>query len=84
MIVKVAHIEVVLDLSINAFIAALHQFVSHSGLPSDIFSDCGTNFQGANRELRLIVDSNIREIFAEAVSCQWHFNPPTSPNFGTL
>jgi hypothetical protein len=42
--VKAVHLEVVSDLSTDAFIAALNRFVARHGLPTDIYSDCGTNF----------------------------------------
>lgn len=47
MAVNAIHLEIVSDLSTEAFIAALNRFVSRRGIPSDIYSDCGTNFVGA-------------------------------------
>ena len=47
--VKAVHLELVSDLTTEAFIAALRRFIGH---PSMIWSDNGTNFCGANRELR--------------------------------
>lgn len=85
MAIKAVHIEVVSDLTTDAFIAGLHRFVSRRGLPSDIFSDCGTNFKGANRELqRLFAEPAAQEAYSGAIACQWHFNPPASPHFGGL
>lgn len=85
MIVKAVHIEVVSDLSTEAFLAALHRFVSRRGLPTDIYSDCGTNFRGANHDLRrLFSEPAAQELCAGAINCQWHFNPPASPHFGGL
>ncbi|XP_008182613.1 uncharacterized protein LOC103309303 [Acyrthosiphon pisum] len=85
MVIKAVHIEVVSDLTTDAFIAALHRFVSRRGLPSDIYSDCGTNFKGANRELqRMFSEPAAQELYSGAISCHWHFNPPASPHFGGL
>ena len=50
--VKAVHLELVSDLTTEAFIAALRQFISRRGYPSLIWSDHGTNFVGANRELK--------------------------------
>ncbi|CAG7826307.1 unnamed protein product, partial [Allacma fusca] len=45
------HLEPVSDLTTDAFVAALKRFVSRRGLCSDMFSDCGSNFVGADKEL---------------------------------
>ena len=50
--VKAVHLELVSDLTTEAFIAALCRFISRYGCPSLIWSDHGTNFVGANRELK--------------------------------
>ena len=44
---KAVHIELVSDLTTEAFLAALRKFFSRRGLSSDIYSDNGTNFMGA-------------------------------------
>ena len=51
MAVKAVHLELVTELTTEAFLATLRRFISRRGLPSDIFSDHGTNFVGASREL---------------------------------
>ena len=53
--VKAVHLEVVSDLTSEAFIAALRRFIARRGRPSLVWSDHGSNFVGANRELREIV-----------------------------
>lgn len=84
--VKAVHLEVVTELSTPAFLAAFDRFVARRGLPSEIFSDCGTNFIGADKQLRALIHSpegklaigNSRSV------CDWHFNPPSAPHFGGL
>ena len=49
--VKAVHLELVSDLTSEAFIAALRRFIARRGYPSLLWSDHGTNFVGANREL---------------------------------
>jgi hypothetical protein len=49
---KAVHIELVSDLTSEAFIAALRRFIARRGFCSSIYSDNGTNFVGANNELR--------------------------------
>jgi hypothetical protein len=47
--VKAVHLEVVSDLSTNAFLAAFDRFVARRGWPINVYTDCGTNFIGANK-----------------------------------
>jgi hypothetical protein len=54
--VKAVHIELVSDLTSEAFIAALRRFIARRGLCSTMYSDNGTNFVGANNELRELRD----------------------------
>lgn len=84
--VKAVHLEVVTELSTEAFLAAFDRFVARRGLPSDIFSDCGTNFIGADKQLQLLINSpdGQRTISQSRSTCQWHFNPPSAPHFGGL
>ena len=50
--VKAVHIELVGDLTSETFIAALCRFIARQGFCSTIHSDNGTNFIGANNELK--------------------------------
>lgn len=56
------HLEAVTSLSSAAFIATFERFISRRGLPSDIFSDNGTTFVGANSEFRRILQENEQSI----------------------
>ncbi|XP_051166617.1 uncharacterized protein LOC127284933 [Leptopilina boulardi] len=51
MATKAVHLEVVSDLSTEAFIAALKRLFSRRGKAKAIYSDNATNFLGASREL---------------------------------
>ncbi|GBN42363.1 hypothetical protein AVEN_101691-1 [Araneus ventricosus] len=84
---KAVHIQLVSALSTAAFLAALRRFLSRRGLPSDIYSDNGTNFKGAANHLRHLFNiargSEIQQ-FCTNNYIQWHFIPPYSPNHGGL
>jgi len=84
--VKAVHLEPVTDLSTDAFLAAFDRFIARRGLPSDIFSDCGTNFIGADKQLQLLINSTDGQeaLSGSHAACQWHFNPPSAPHFGGL
>lgn len=74
---KCVHLEPVLDWSTDAFLAAFDRFVARRGIPSDVFSDCGTNFVGVARQLRLLVYHPVSQSrLIQSFSCNWHFNPP--------
>ena len=87
MAVKAVHLELVTELSTEAFLAALRRMISRRGHISHIFSDNATNFIGANRELKILVDLNkdpamIKEL--DDMSVKWHFIPARSPHFGGI
>jgi len=84
--VKACHLEVVTEFSTSAFLAAFDRFVAWRGLPSDVFTDCGTNFVGADRQLNAIINSpEGQAALGDSRShCSWHFNSPSAPHFGGL
>lgn len=50
--VKAVHLELVSDLTTEAFIASLRRFIARRGKPTLVWSDHGTNFIGADREIK--------------------------------
>ena len=56
MAIKCVHLEVVRDLSSDGCLAALYCFVAHCGCPETLTTDNGTNFIGAQRELKDLYD----------------------------
>ena len=52
--VKAVHLEIVSDLTSEAFLGALRRFISRRGKPHIIWSDNGTNFVGAANELKAL------------------------------
>ena len=89
--VKAVHLELVSDLTSDAFIACLRRFISRRGKPSLIWSDHGTNFVGAAREIRELVkfletqkaQATISE-FCSTQNIRWEFIPERAPHFGGL
>jgi transposase InsO family protein len=88
---KAVHLELVCDLSTNAFIAALRRFIAHHGMPTEIHSDNGTNFQGASNTLlelyKFFENKRTKEAIMNECSLhriKWHFIPPRAPSFGGL
>lgn len=91
MSVKAIHLELVSELSTDAFLAALRRFTSRRGLCTDIFSDCGKNFVGCNnylKELYAFLRSDTVQSTLHQQTLQqgitWHFQPPYASHFGGL
>ncbi|XP_011171716.1 uncharacterized protein LOC105204363 [Solenopsis invicta] len=91
MSVKAMHFEIVSDLSTDGFLAALRRFAARRELPQHVYSDNGTNFIGADnqlKELYALINSNEHKDrvnkFASDHRIIWHFIPPAAPHFGGL
>ncbi|XP_046145505.1 uncharacterized protein LOC114881879 [Osmia bicornis bicornis] len=81
------HLEVVSDYSTEGFLAAYRRFSSRRGIAHKLYSDCGTNFIGAQAELKRLFTSSSQEhrqiaSILSADSTQWMFNPPAAPHMG--
>ena len=82
---RAVHLEVDHSLEADSFIMALRRFQSRRGNPVRILSDNGTNFVGAERELRESLQEIDPKRVADELSArgvQWIFNPPAAPWFG--
>ncbi|XP_011858173.1 PREDICTED: uncharacterized protein LOC105555742 [Vollenhovia emeryi] len=86
---KAVHLEVASDYTAAGFLAAFRRFVSRRGLCQTLYSDCGTNFVGADSQLRALFRASTSEgrqigaaLAAERVT--WRFNPPSAPYFGGI
>lgn len=90
MVTRAVHIEAVTDMTTNAFLAAFRRFVARRGHCKHLWSDNGSNFIGAAKELKQLLqkgEKNISREIAKTLSntgTTWHFIPPRSPNFGGL
>lgn len=87
---RAIHIEVVTDLSSDAFIAAFKRLVGRRGNVATLYSDNGTNFVGASKILELDSKEAIRSYNEEVheklsrLSTQFKFNPAASPWMGGI
>ncbi|XP_011858887.1 PREDICTED: uncharacterized protein LOC105556404 [Vollenhovia emeryi] len=88
---KAVHIELVSDLTSEAFLATLRRFIARRGKPVCMYSDNGTNFVGANKQIKELYDLVAREQTQESVKnflrgqeTSWSFIPPNAPHFGGL
>ncbi|XP_057671352.1 uncharacterized protein LOC130903109 [Diorhabda carinulata] len=88
MTTKAVHLVVATDLTANSFLNVLKRFVSRRGLCSDIYSDNGGCFVGANNDLRSFLKAleqdNSFSTFCDTQGIRWHFNPANIPHMGGL
>ncbi|GFY06344.1 integrase catalytic domain-containing protein [Trichonephila clavipes] len=79
-VTKALHLELVSDLTSEAFIASLKRFCARRGAPKHIYCDNGTTFVGARKKLQEIFKfaSKLNEnehfcYFLSQVNIEWHF-----------
>ena len=89
--VKAVHLEVVSDLTTEAFIACLRRFIARRGKPSLIWSDNSTNFIGAANEIKQLTQFLNQKATQGSISdflssqmIEWKFIPQRAPHFEGL
>ncbi|XP_062541572.1 uncharacterized protein LOC134209590 [Armigeres subalbatus] len=84
LVIRAVHLEVVASLSTESCKLALRRFIARRGSPTQIYTDNGTNFVGASRELASQINAMNKEL-AESftdTNTRWFFIPPSSPHMG--
>ena len=83
--VRAIHMEVVDSLTTDSCINALRRFIARRGQVKEIRSDNGTNFVGAERELREALNQWNQSAIHNAMlqkNVDWIFNPPAGSHHG--
>ena len=83
--IRCIHLEVVELADTDSFINSFRRFTNRRGCPKTIYSDCGSNFQGATNELDEFIsclDKYKITRSAADLNIMWEFNPPASPHMG--
>lgn len=89
LVTKAIHLEAAIDLSTQGFLSAFRRFVSRRGRCSRLHSDNGTNFRGADPELKSMF-SEASKFYKKCSSLladegtAWIFIPPSAPHFGGI
>ena len=82
---RAIHLELAQSLSTDSFILALMRFINRRGVPSELISDNGGNFIGAEKELGVWLKGldvgRITDRMAE-IRITWRFNPPNASHRG--
>lgn len=82
---RAVHLEVAYSLDTDSCINALRRFICRRGQVSHLRSDNGTNFVGAEKELRKALASlnhNRIEKVMSKKGIKWSFNPPAGSHHG--
>ncbi|XP_065079713.1 uncharacterized protein LOC135702590 [Ochlerotatus camptorhynchus] len=83
---RAVHLEVAFTLSTESCKLAVRRFIARRGAPLEIYSDQGTNFLGARKELQQEikkVNHELASTFTNAAT-QWKLNPPYAPHMGGI
>ena len=76
-------VHVVASMDTSSCVMGVERFVSRRGTPAKIWSDNGTNFIGAAKELREFTEKwNTFKMATELAQkgVKWRFNPPSAPH----
>ena len=82
---RAVHIEVAYSLDTESFLCAFSRFISRRGPVEKVFSDNGTNFTGADNELKKMVSEWNQDKIHGALlrrNIEWHFIPPSASHMG--
>ena len=82
---RAVHLEMAWALDTNSFLEAFTRMTNRRGVPATVYSDQGTNFQGANNELKDLLAQFDQEKITNTMTTKgvkWVFNPPNAPHFG--
>lgn len=82
---KATHVELAERLDTDAFLVCLKNFQNRRRKVQHLYSDNGTNFIGAEKEMKAAIneiDKKFGGSIAAAMEINWTFNPPAAPHFG--
>ena len=82
---RAVHLELAYNLEADGFLMALANFTARRGRIKTLTCDNGTNFRGAQRELRLLIeqmDKEEIERYANKNGFEFRFNPPYASHMG--
>lgn len=91
---KAVHLEAAGDMTARTFIDAFERFIARRGYCHDMYSDNGTNFVRAFKDMGKdgkLFETSYNDVIKTDIiprlatrNIQWHFSPPYSPHFNGL
>ena len=79
---RAIHLEVVEDLTVEAFLLAFRRFASRKSLPRKLIADNASTFLSANNELRELFQSHTLKETLARQGIDWQFIPKRAPWHG--
>ena len=79
------HVEILHSMDAHTCVMGIERFIARRGMPSVIWSDNGTNFVGAEKDLLACLLNWDAKFIASKLAqngIKWKFNPPPSPHHG--
>ena len=83
--VRAVHIEIAHELTTDSFIQAFTRFITRRGLPIEVYNDNGTNFKGAEAEIKSALEKwnpDCIDNYLRKRGIKWNFNPPHASRVG--
>ncbi len=74
--------DIVFDMSTDAFLRCLKRFAAGCGLPRKTLSDNGSTFKAAAKFIASVSRNEIVEQYLSSMKCQWVFNIEYAPWWG--
>lgn len=78
---RAVHLEVVHSLTTQGCLMAIRRFICRRGKPIEFFSDNGTNFKGASKQIVQEIEGECEDALTDSRT-RWNFNPPSAPHMG--
>ena len=79
---RAVHLELVLNMTAEAFICSFRRFTSRRGIPSQMISDNGKTFVSANKMISSILrEPQVKDWFTD-IRVKWRFNLERAPWWG--
>ena len=83
-VVRAVHLDIVPDLSANAFLRCFRQFTSRRGFPRKVVSDNGKTFKSSAKAIQAVLTHPDVKQYSSLVGLQWQFNLEKAPWWGGM
>ncbi|XP_065079701.1 uncharacterized protein LOC135702570 [Ochlerotatus camptorhynchus] len=82
---RAIHLQIAHSLTTDSCVMAIRNIMARRGIPAAIYSDRGTNFRAASKELQSATEKLDHDALAKEFTSshtEWSFNPPVTPHMG--
>ncbi|XP_053691781.1 uncharacterized protein LOC128740267 [Sabethes cyaneus] len=82
---RAIHLQIAYTLTTESCVMAIRNIMVRRGIPAMIYSDRGTNFRAASKELQSAtakIDHDALKSEFVSSNTEWSFNPPITPHMG--